>query len=170
MQTDSTRRQAPWHALAAALFLTLAACQAGPSSTNSEDDMSLVSRGVTITSYNYTDRALNDITVDGAWSGGADAFSMSGSAAGLMAPEDRTKQHSVTVRWDVGSQYDLATNSYPEAAPPMEPHEATVPIEFPYPEHIEYLTLHFYPDGHVEAEFSDGTPERRIPQPEGFRR
>lgn len=149
--------------------MILAACHA-TGNNGSEDEMDLVSQGVTISSYNYTDRALNDIVVDGAWSGGADAFSMSGSAAGLMAPRDRTRQHSVEVRWDVGSRYDLATNRYPDKAPPMEPHEATVPIRFPYPEQIENLVLHFYPDGHVEAEFAEFVPPPRVAAPEGFRR
>lgn len=148
----------------------VAACHSPQPGSQTGDEVDLVQQGVTITSYNYTDRALNDITVDGVWAGGARAYSFSGRAAGLLAPKDRSRQHSVKVRWDVGSKYDLATNRYPDEAPPMEPHEVLVPIKFPYPQQVEHLILHFYPDGHVEAELTESMPEPRIPAPEGFRR
>lgn len=135
-----------------------------------DDSVDLVSQGATLTSFNYTDRAINDITVDGVWGGGADAYSASGGAAGLLAPRDRTRQHSVKVRWEVDDVYDVATNRYLEPTEPPEQHEATLPIKFPYPEKIEFLILHFYPNGQVEAEFTERMPEPRIPPPEGFSR
>lgn len=148
-------------------LLVVAGCQF-PFADSKDDEVDLVNQGVTITSYNYTDRALNDVTVDGVWTGGAHAYSLGGGAAGLLAPKDRSHQHSVKVKWEVQDYYDVKTNRYLRPAPRPESHEALVPIDFPYPERMNYLILHFYPDGHVEAELTERMPEQRIPPPEGF--
>ncbi|MFC3551857.1 DUF3304 domain-containing protein [Lysobacter cavernae] len=132
----------------------------------------LVSEGVSLFAFNYTGRYIGDIRVNGMWLGGAGAHSNSGSAAGLLAPRDRSKRHSVKVTWVVADVYDISTNKYQRR--PDEPHEAMVELAFPYPEHPSELILHFFPDGHVEAELIQGMANvwkaRRIQPPEGYKR
>lgn len=136
--------------------------------TMADDPDLLVNNGVTIIPFNYTEYAINDITVDGVWAGGVDVFSGGGGAAGLLKPRDRSRQHSVKVEWDVGSHYDLASNRYQSEKPLQVHHRAMVPIKFPYPDEFEVLALHFYPDGHVEADFTGMFPEPRVAPPSGF--
>lgn len=129
-------------------------------------------RGVSLFAFNYTDRYVGDVKVDGMWLGGADAHGNSGSAAGLSAPRDRNKRHSIEVSWIVADVYDLATNKYQRR--PDEPHTANVELAFPYPDNPNELVLHFYPDGHVEAELIGEKDRwwtfRRIPPPQGYTR
>lgn len=121
--------------------------------------------------FNYTERYLIHITVDGVWMGGADAYTNGGSAMGPRPPRNRNKQHSIEVHWQLSGLYDMKTDTYSRA--PLENRSATVPIKFPYPENPNELILHFYPDGHVEAEMIDQKENvfdfRRIPIPEGHR-
>lgn len=127
------------------------------------------SRAVSTVKYNYTDRYIGDVIVNGAWTGGVDAHGGGGNLAqGILAPRDRNKQHSVRVRWVVADVYDVASNTYSRR--PDEHKEAEVKIAMPYPERPRYLMLHFYPDGHVEAELTERIPDRRIPQPQGYHR
>lgn len=127
------------------------------------------SRAVTTVKYNYTDRYIGDVTVNGAWTGGVDAHGGGGNLAqGILAPRDKTKPHSVKVRWVVGSLYHVESDTYERRQP--ESKEAEVKIAMPYPEYPKYLMLHFYPDGHVEAELTERIPDRRLPQPKGYHR
>lgn len=122
--------------------------------------------------FNYTERSILDITVDGMWLGGASAYTNGGRAMGPRAPRDRSRPYSVEVTWRVSGLYDMATNTY--ARMPVEEKEASVPLKFPYPDDPGMLVLHFYPDGRVEAELIDRQDShfdfRRIPIPEGHRR
>lgn len=125
-------------------------------------------RAVTTVTFNYTDRYLGDITVDGAWTGGADAFGMGGGAEGLLAPSDPSRKAVLHVRWVIADIYDVPSNTYSRR--PDEPRTAEVPVAWPYPASPDYLVLHFYPDGHVEAELEADRPKRRIPPPPGYHR
>ncbi len=133
-----------------------------------DDPDLLVKHGVTITTFNYTDHAINDVVVNGVWTGRVHVYSEGGGAGGLLVPRDRNKQYRVKVEWEVGSHYDLKTNRYQRDKPQLVHHEAIIPIKFPYPKSIHFLAVHFYPDGHVEAEFTDDFAERRVPAPEDF--
>ena len=125
-------------------------------------------RAVTTVTFNYTDRYLGDITVDGAWTGGADAFGMGGGAEGLLAPSASSRRAVLLVKWTVADTYDVPSNTYSRT--PDEPRAAEVPVAWPYPASPDYLVLHFYPDGHVEAELEADRPKRRIPPPPGYHR
>ena len=126
-------------------------------------------RSVSIDTYNYTDRYIADISVDGAWAGGVDAYGGGGNRAqGLLAPKDRNKRVALKVTWVVGSQYDVATNQYSRRPP--EPRQASVELPIPHPSDADLLVLHFYPDGHVEAELTGKRQNRRIPPPPGYHR
>jgi Protein of unknown function (DUF3304) len=126
-------------------------------------------RSVSILKFNYTARYIGDVVVDGAWTGGVDAFSGGGkSAEGLMAPSDPNRAAIIQVKWVVADDYDVATNTYTRR--PDERREAAVEVARPFPTNPSYLILHFYPDGHVEAELEADRPKRRIPQPAGYHR
>jgi hypothetical protein len=126
------------------------------------------SRSVSIASFNYTGRAIIDIMVDGAWAGIADAYSSSGYAQGLLAPSDNSRVAVLTVVWGFSGLYDIEKNTYTRM--PVEQHHVKVEVARPYPANPDYLVLHFYPDGHVEAELEADRPKRRIPTPPGYHR
>ena len=126
------------------------------------------SRSVSIASFNYTGRAIIDIMVDGAWAGIANAYSSSGYAQGLLAPSDPNRVVKLKVKWVVADTYDIEKNKYSDM--PNEHYEASVEVSRPYPLNPDYLVLHFYPDGHVEAELEADHPKRRIPTPPGYHR
>jgi len=126
------------------------------------------SRSVAIDHYNYTNRYIGDITVNGAWSGGVGAYRGGGTRAlGLMAPRETSKKIVLKVKWNVGSYYSIESNSYTRA--PIEPRAADVELPTPYPPDADLLVLHFYPDGHVEAEMTGNRKNRRIPAPDGLK-
>jgi len=129
------------------------------------------SRFLTLFAFNYTDRYIMNIVVDGVWMGGADAYTNGGSAMGPRPPRDRNKVHVVDVTWEVSGRYDMASNKYERV--PVEQKSESVPIKFPYPDDPDELVLHFYPDGHVEAEMVGNSESvfdfRRIPIPEGHK-
>ena len=126
-------------------------------------------KSVSIVKFNYTDRYLGDVIVDGAWTGGVDAYSGGGKrAGGLLAPSDPNRVAVLKVKWVVADVYDVALNTYSRRAD--EPHEASVEVARPYPANPRLLVLHFYPDGHVEAELEADQPKRRIPPPAGYHR
>jgi hypothetical protein len=80
----------------------------------------------------------------------------------LLAPSDPSRKAVLHVRWVVADIYDVASNTYSRR--PDEPRTAEVPVAWPYPASPDYLVLHFYPDGHVEAEL------KQIDQSGGFLR
>lgn len=130
-------------------------------------------KALTLFAFNYTDRGILDIRVDGMWMGDASAYVNGGGAMGPRAPRDRTRQHSVEVEWDVSaSYYDLSANKYITDAE-LVSRRATVPLALPYPDDPGMLLLHFYQDGRVEAELiergSNHFDFRRIPIPEGHK-
>ena len=130
------------------------------------------SRSVSTVKFNYTDRYIGDVVVDGAWTGGVDAFGGGSKLAqGLLAPSDSSKRAVLTVKWVVGSKYDLATNNYMrEAVIPREQKDASVEVARPFPANPTYLVIHFYADGHVEAELEADRPKQRIAPPKGYDR
>lgn len=125
-------------------------------------------RSVTSFAYNYTGRYIGDIVVDGAWMGGADAYGNGGGAQGLLAPKDPNKKVVLKIKWVVADDYDVASNKYTRRADEL--HLAEVEVLRPHPVNPSYLVLHFYPDGHVEAELEADRPKRRIPPPQGYHR
>lgn len=127
------------------------------------------SRSVSTVKFNYTDRYIGDVVVDGTWTGGVDAHGGGGGLAqGLLAPSNPNRKVVLKVKWIVADLYDIASNKYTRRTD--EPHEADVPVAWPYPASPSYLVLHFYPDGHVEAELEADRPQRRVPQPPGYHR
>ena len=127
------------------------------------------SRSVSTVKFNYTDRYIGDVVVNGAWAGGVDAFGGGGDRVqGLLAPSDPSKAAVLNVKWVVADVYDVSKNEYSRR--PDEPHEAQVPVARPFPANPSYLVIHFYPDGHVEAELEADRPKQRIAPPTGYDR
>ncbi|HRP73547.1 MAG TPA: DUF3304 domain-containing protein [Xanthomonadaceae bacterium] len=153
------------------VLLALVALVAGCTSASAQAKGANKARSLKLFAFNYTGRAIRNITVDDMWLGGADAYTNGGSAMGPQPPRDRTKQHTVEVKWDVSGLYDMRTDTYTRM--PVESKSASVPIKFPYPDNPNELVLHFYPDGRVEAEMISRQDSvfnfRRIPIPEGHR-
>lgn len=126
-------------------------------------------KSVSIVKFNYTDRYLGDVVINGAWAGGIDAYGGGGDRVqGLMAPSDPHRRVEINVQWNVGSIYNVEFNTYTRA--PVVRQTAAVPVAWPYPPNPSYLVVHFYPDGRVEAELEADRPKRRIPPPAGYHR
>jgi hypothetical protein len=126
-------------------------------------------RSVSTVKFNYTGRYIGDVVVDGAWTGGVDAYGGGGGRAqGLLAPSDPTRPVVLKLNWVVSGRLDFGTNRYVEL--PTEEKEASVELPRPYPASPSYLVIHFYPDGHVEAELEADRPKRRQPPPPGYPR
>lgn len=100
--------------------------------------------------------------------GGADAYGNGGGVQGLLAPKDPNTKVVLKITWVVADDYDVATNKYTRRADEL--YSAEVEILRPLPFNPSYLVLHFYPDGHVEAELEPDRPKRRIPPPPGYHR
>lgn len=124
------------------------------------------SRSVTIVAFNYTNRYVADISVNGVWAGGANAFSGGGGAEGLTAPMQATAPIVLRVQWRLSGLYNIESNTYTRL--PSTSHEAEVTVAMPAPYNPRMLVLHFYPDGRVEAELEAHNPRRRIPPPQGY--
>lgn len=125
-------------------------------------------RSVSIDKYNYTDRYIADVTVNGTWAGGVGAYRGGGDRVqGLLGPRDLNKRIVLKIKWSIGSYYSLESNIYTRA--PIEEHSAEVEILPPHPADADLLVLHFYPDGRVEAELTGNRTNRRIPPPAGLR-
>jgi len=128
---------------------------------------------LTLFAFNYSDRYVADIVVDGRWMGGADPFTNSGSAMGPKAPRG-TDSLELDVSWGDGGEYDLQKRSYREGTMRSGRSRASVTVQKPYPSDPSELILHFYQDGHVEAELlgrgGDRWALRRVPIPTGHPR
>jgi hypothetical protein len=125
------------------------------------------SRSVSAVVLNYTDRGIDQVLVDGVFAGIANAYGGEGNRVqGLLAPTDPKRVAVLHVKWVISSVYDLEKDNYTRI--PVEKHEAKVELAQPYPANPDYLVLHFYPDGHVEAELEAGRVKWRIPRPSGY--
>ncbi len=147
------------------LFLVSVACTSSAASKVGKKSPYL-----TLFAFNYSERNLGNIVVDGHWMGSARPYTNGGTAMGPKAPR-RGKPVVLQVSWDRGSVYDLETRSYrPDSLVPGR-QKAEVVVKQPYPEDPSELILHFYQDGHVEAELMERGKRRwdlrRITPPEG---
>ncbi|MFJ1300716.1 hypothetical protein ACILG0_12160 [Pseudomonadota bacterium AL_CKDN230030165-1A_HGKHYDSX7] len=146
-------------ALISTLGLVLTGCagSAGESSPGGKAKR----KYLTLAAFNYTDRALVDITVDKIWMGSADAYTNGGSVMGPPVWKESDFRFGATrhmvVRWREGSRYDLKTNRYISDGQKSVPREALAEIKIPkpFPPNPALILLHFYPDGRVEGELVD---------------
>lgn len=117
--------------------------------------------------FNYTDRYLRFVRVDGNYLGGLNAY-LNGGSSSMGRQKFNGKPVAVRVTWEEGNHYDLATNKHVRDGHAVG-REALVDVKHPYPKDADTLVLHFLPDGTVEAEFVmrnvDKWDVRRMPVP-----
>jgi hypothetical protein len=127
------------------------------------------SRSVSTVVLNYTNRYIDRVFVDGVFAGIANAYGGEGSRVqGLLAPSDPNRVAVLSISWELSGLYDVEGNTYTRV--PIERYQTKVEVARPFPANPDYLVLHFYPDGHVEAELEAGRVKWRIPRPAGYHR
>jgi hypothetical protein len=127
------------------------------------------SRSVSTVVLNYTNRYIDRVFVDGVFAGIADAYGGEGRRVqGLLAPTDPNRVAVLSISWELDGLYNIESNTYTRV--PIERYQAKVEVARPFPANPDYLVLHFYPDGHVEAELEAGRVKWRIPRPAGYHR
>jgi hypothetical protein len=127
------------------------------------------SRSVSTYCFNYTDRYIDRVFVDGVFAGIANAYGGEGSSVeGLLAPSDTNRVAVLSISWELSGLYDVEGNNYTRV--PIERYQTKVEVARPFPPNPDSLVLHFYPDGHVEAELGAGRVKWRIPRPAGYHR
>jgi hypothetical protein len=119
-----------------------------------------------IMGYNYTDRAIADLSVNGAW--GADVFLSTPTAGGgktvccVAMDRDTKTPFWVTVKYQMAPLEAYPPRRVIEPAGPYRTEK--VEVTGPIPPDPGYLEIHFYPDGHIEAAVSgrDGPSPPRL--------
>ena len=121
-----------------------------------------------IIGYNYTDRYIDSFEVEGAWGGNLDVSSEDAGGSKrtcCVAWSDATRlPTTVKVRWVSGGCMRRVTNSYGESRSVPQHYftEREVPLKGPLPPEPNYIEVHFYPDGHVEAAITASPSEARL--------
>lgn len=119
--------------------------------------------------FNYTDRAVEFVRVDGNYLGGLSAFTNGGSSS-MGRKKFNGDPVSIHVTWVEMDRYDLSTNSYVDDKHRVS-RSADVLVPAPYSKDASTLLLHFLPGGSVEAELvqrdRDKCDLRRMAVPEG---
>ncbi|CAE6792332.1 DUF3304 domain-containing protein [Paraburkholderia nemoris] len=126
-----------------------------------------------IVGYDYTDRAIAEFSVDGAWAGNLELSSPTNGGGSSVCCV--TLKRTIQPPFWVTVQYRKdALESYPPRKV-IEPAggyiKTKVEVKGPIPSDAAYLEIHFFPDGHLEAAVSgeDGPSsprlklERRLP-------
>jgi len=116
-----------------------------------------------LSGYNYTDRLIEEYSVDGT-SGGyirqsSPTSGGSGTTCCVRLAKERQGIIRVNVRWQVdGCRYlvrDFTGRS--EEYRHFFYREQEVDVAIPSGKNISYIESHFYPDGHVEVRLTDTT-------------
>ncbi len=124
--------------------------------------------GLTLVGYNYTNRYIDEFSVDGV--GGGNLF-VSGPTSGgggdvccvnyITGPGE----WKVHVKWQADAcTYDEHTWSNGEKHSEIYSYfkEADVLVDPHVPDHPAYFEVHFYPDGHVEAVITEHASPPRL--------
>lgn len=170
-------------------FQSLTACNAREGSSSAKDLARPAGSWVslTLTGYNYTNRYIDDFSVNGNGGGNLFVSSPRGGGGGSVCCVDYITgidDWKVIVRW----QSDACTfnnSKYEDGRRRYQIHsffkEVEVQVDRKIPSKPRYLEVHFYPDGHVEAtltetsslprlklesERADKTPYRQCPNDE----
>ena len=123
---------------------------------------------LTIYGYNYTDRYIDEFSVDR--QGGGNVFlstPMDGGGKGVCCmgwSEGTPLPQTVRVRWAASACMKTVTNSHGEKreVPVNTFKEADVVLNAPVPKNPHYFEVHFYPDGHLEAAITAMASEPRL--------
>jgi hypothetical protein len=118
---------------------------------------------LTIAGYNYTNRYIDDFTVNGQWGGNlsiSEAGSAGGGSACCVAYLDTAGKDTVKVRWQSGACYfttksTISNDTYQNLHSFYK--EVEVELDKSSARKPNYLEIHFYPDGTVKAAVTDKT-------------
>lgn len=155
--------------LATMVVLLLTACsqRTGPFNERELSRPSGSSVSLTLTGYNYTDRYINDFSVNGNGGGNLFVSSPRGGGGGSVCCVDYITgitDWTVIVRW----QYDACTfnNTYEDGHRGYQIHsfykEVEVSVDPKIGPRPEYLEVHFYPEGHVEVALTETSSSPRL--------
>ncbi len=152
-------------------FLT--ACHAQPSDNSSDKPVEKIPSGtklsLTLTGYNYTNRYIDTFSVNG--QGGGNLFisgPTSGGGGSVCCVGYRSGQRTwtVKVRWQANAcTYNEKKYSKDDIQYEIHSYfkEVEVQVDPNVPARPQYLEVHFYPDGHVEAAITEhASPPRLI--------
>ena len=123
---------------------------------------------LTITGYNYTDRYIDQFTVNG--NGGGNLFvsgpnSGGGGSACCMDYITGVKRWKFPVTWQIGG-CTYNTRKYKDGRERSDLYhffkEVEVQVDPKIASRPAYLELHFYPDGHVEAAVTENASLPRL--------
>lgn len=127
---------------------------------------------LTLTGYNYTNREIASFSVNS--TGGGNLYVSSPSSGGggstcCVTYVKGAKTWKVLVRWQVDAcAYDNEIYSNGERGFEVYRYfkETEVEVDPSVPAQPEYLEVHFYPDGHVEAAITevDSAPRLKLPK------
>jgi len=170
----SKNRRQRWILLFACILMmpTLAACKNSRIETNAGATKVIPEKieaiNLAITGYNYTDRYINDFSVNG--NGGGNIYVSTPSSGGGGSTCCATyvsgdKAWKVRVEWQIGGcTYDNSVNDDGSPVYSIHPYykEVEVQIDPRIPEDPKYLEVHFYPDGHIEAAVTENRSAPRL--------
>ncbi|MET3449106.1 DUF3304 domain-containing protein [Ralstonia sp. 1138] len=126
-----------------------------------------------IIGYDYTDRAIPEFSVNGAGGGNINLSTPTSGGGGIVCCVVLSRATKTPFWVDVEYQLDeLVSYETRKTIEPASPYlTRKVEVTGPIPPDPKYLTVHFYPDGHIEAaivgRFDSLDPrlklERRLP-------
>ena len=116
---------------------------------------------LTILGYNYTNRYIDQFSVDGAGGGNMSVSTPTSSGGGgtccAVWVDGTPLPVTMRVRWVADYCIEFLTNEYGEKRPSARAIFAERDVEFngPVPAAPHNLEVHFYPDGHIELAITD---------------
>lgn len=151
---------------------TLAACKNSQTGNNASDAKVIPEKieaiNLAITGYNYTDRYINDFSVNGNGGGNIYVSSPAGGGGGSTCCATYVsgdKAWKVRVEWQIGGcTFDNSVNDDGSLVYSIHPYykEVEVQIDPKIPDNPKYLEVHFYPDGHIEAAVTENRSAPRL--------
>ena len=161
-------------ALLAFALLGVAGCNAGAEGGGTTPRSAPPAKpiGLTITSYNYTNRYIDQFFVNG--QGGGNVFVSTPDAGGgkgtccVMYAPGTPPPKTVRVKWQASGCMYRETNSSGEVSSWTHSYfkEADAPVDPRVPTNPANFEVHFYPDGHVEAAITGEISLPRLKLPE----
>ena len=154
------------------LLLTLSACDGrfrAPSGTDTaRESLQSVQRELAIVGYNYTAKYIDSFDVGPVGGGNIHLSSETGGGGGIVCCyvfHRDVGPRTVNVKWPESiCRYNVRTFS--NGATSSEFHDnlrnISVEIATPIPDHPQFLEIHFYPDGTVQAAITEALSPPRI--------
>ncbi len=174
MRAMSKNRKQHWILLLACVLMMspLSACknsQVGNSASEAKGIPEKIEAvNLAITGYNYTDRYINDFSVNGNSGGNIYVSNPTGGGGGSSCCAtyvNGDKAWKVKVEWQIGGcTFDNSVNDDGSLVYSIYPYykEVEVQIDPQVSNNPKYLEVHFYPDGHIEAAVTENRSAPRM--------